>query len=216
MVQLTDKVRKIYEKVEKEFVLEYLGMAQETIYATTKYIWLRRLCGGFADREFISYAKIKELESLLTGELHNEQVVVLAKHVNEVNQLTKYFSKKYTIGTIHGGVSKSKRPVIYREFQAGNLDLLIAQPETVKHGVNLSASDTIVFYTSPDGGETREQAEDRVVDTSSNDASLIIDLVCQDTVEEDVIKNLVRKEGRQDMMRKMVQRLQEKYEIFGR
>lgn len=216
MVQLTDKVRKIYEKVEKEFVLEYLGMAQETIYATTKYIWLRRLCGGFADREFISYAKIKELESLLTGELHNEQVVILAKHVNEVNQLTKYFSKKYTIGTIHGGVSKSKRPVIYREFQAGNLDLLIAQPETVKHGVNLSASDTIVFYTSPDGGETREQAEDRVVDTSSNDASLIIDLVCQDTVEEDVIKNLVRKEGRQDMMRKMVQRLQEKYEIFGR
>jgi len=216
MVILPPKVRKIYEKVEKEFVLEYLGMEQETIYATTKYIWLRRLCGGFADNQLVSYAKIKELEALLAGELKNEQVVILAKHVNEVKLLTKYFSKKYSVGTVHGGVDKRKRPEIYRSFQAGDLDLLIAQPETVKHGVNLSASDTVVFYTSPDGGETREQAEDRVVNTSTNDASLIIDLVCQDTVEEDVMKNLVRKEGRQDMMRKMVQRLQAKHEILGR
>lgn len=214
MVKLTDKVRRIYEKVEKEFCLEYMGIEQDTIYATTKYIWLRRLCGGFADQEFLSYAKIKELEALLSGELHNEQVVILAKHVNEVKLLTKYFGRKYEVGMVHGGVNKRKRPEIYREFQAGNLDLIIAQPETVKHGVNLSASDTIVFYTSPDGGETREQAEDRVVNTSKNDASLIIDLVCQDTVEEDVMKNLVKKEGRQAMMRKMVQRLQKKHEIL--
>jgi len=214
MVRLTDKVRKIYERIEKEFVLEYMGVQQDTIYATTKYIWLRKLYSGFTDQEFVSYAKIKELESLLAGELHNEQVVVLAKHVNEVKLLTKHFGRKYSVAMIHGGVSKRIRPEIYRSFQAGDLDLLIAQPETVKHGVNLSASDTVVFYTSPDGGETREQAEDRIVNTSTNDASLIIDLVCQDTVEEDVMKNLVRKEGRQAMMRKMVQRLQEKHGIL--
>jgi len=56
LVNLTDKVRAIYRRVEKEFILEYLDESQETIYATTKYIWLRRLCGGFADQEFISYA----------------------------------------------------------------------------------------------------------------------------------------------------------------
>lgn len=216
MVQITNKVRKIYEKIEKEFVLEYLGQEQDTIYATTKYIWLRRLCGGFVEKEFISYAKIKELESLLAGELKNEQVVVIAHFVSEVKQLTKYFSKKYTVGTIHGGVPKKKRPEIYRAFQSGDLDLIIAQPVTIRHGVNLSASDTIVFYSSPEGGETREQVEDRVVNTARNDSSLIIDLVCQDTVEEDVMKNLVRKEGKQAMMRKLVQRLQIKHGILDR
>jgi SNF2 family DNA or RNA helicase len=213
-VQLTKKVRKIYEKIEKEFVLEYMGQAQDTIYATTKYVWLRRLCGGFVDQEFVSYVKIKEVEHLLSGELKNEQVVILAKHVNEVKQLTKYFSKKYSVGMVYGGVSKLKRPAIYKEFQSGNLDLIIAQPETIKHGVNLSASDTIIVYTSPDGGETREQVEDRVVNTARNDSSLIIDLICADTIEEDVIKNLVRKESNQAMMRKMVQRLQKKHNLF--
>lgn len=213
MVQLTKKVRKIYEKVEKEFVLEYLGLTQDTIYATTKHIWLRRLCGGFADREFISYAKIKELESLLASELKNEQVVIIAQFVPEIQQLTKYFSKKYVVGMIYGGIPKKDRPEIYKKFQAGDLDLIIAQPVTIRHGTNLSASDTIVFYSTPEGGETREQVEDRVVDTSKNDSSLIIDLVCQDTVDEDICKSLVRKEGKQAMMRKMVQRLQIKYGI---
>jgi SNF2 family DNA or RNA helicase len=215
MIKLTRKVRKIYEKVEREFILSYMGKEQETIYAPTKYIWLRRLCGGFADQEFISYVKIKELASLLTGELHNEQVVVLCKHVNEVKMLTKYFSTKYSVGMIYGGVNKRKRPEIYKAFQSGDLDLLIAQSETVKHGVNLSASDTVVFYTSPDGGESREQAEDRIVNTATNDSSLIVDLVCQDTIEEDVMKNLVKKEGRQAMMRNTVQRLQKKYNLLG-
>lgn len=214
MVRMTAKIRRIYERVEKEFVLEYLGMIQDTIYATTKYVWLRRLCGGFVDREFVSYAKIKELETLLAGELHNEQVVILAKHVNEVKQLAKYFGRRYSVGMVHGGISKRQRPEIYHTFQSGDLDLMIAQPETIKHGVNLSASDTVVFYTSPDGGETREQVEDRVVDTATQDASLIIDLICQDTVEEDVMKNLVRKEGQQEMMRKLVQRLQKKHGII--
>jgi len=214
MVQITSKMRKIYEKIEKEFLLDYLDVQQETIYATTKYIWLRRLCGGFVDREFVSYAKIKELENLLEGELKNEQVVIIAHFVPEVKQIAKYFSKKYSVGMVYGGVSKRKRPEIYKAFQKGDLDLIVAQPVTIRHGVNLSASDTVVFYSSPEGGETREQVEDRVVNTAKNDSSLIIDLVCQDTIEEDLMKNLVRKEGKQAMMRKLVQRLQKKHNLL--
>lgn len=215
-VQLTDKVRKIYEKVEKEFVLEYLGMAQETIYATTKYVWLRRLCGGFVDNEFISYVKLKEIENILTTELKGEQVVIVAKHVNEVLKISKYFTeKKFRVGTIYGAVDKrKKRPEIIKAFQTGKLDLVVVQPETVKHGTNLSASDTIIIYTTPDGGETRMQIEDRIVNTATNDSSLIIDIVCKDTVEEEVLTNLHKKESKQDLMKRTIQRLQKKYNLF--
>lgn len=214
-VKLPANVRRIYEKVEKEFVLEYMGLQQSTIYATTKYVWLRRLCGGFADDIFISYVKLKEIESILNTELKGEQVVIIAKHVNEVEKIAKYFSsKKFKIGMIHGGVDKiKKRPTIYRDFQLGKLDLIVAQSGCIQHGVNLSASDTVIFYTTPDGGEPRMQVEDRVVDTSGNDASLILDIVCQDTIEEDVLSNLVRKEGQQLLMKMIVQRLQKKYKI---
>lgn len=213
-VQLTAKVRKIYEQIEKEFVLSYLGEEQDTIYATTKYIWLRRLCGGFVDKQFVSHVKLKEIELILATELKGEQVIVCAKHVNEVVMVSKYFTKKkYRVGMIHGGVSKNKRIEIYRAFQASKLDIISAQPETIRHGVNLSASDTIIFYTTPDGGETRMQVEDRVVDTATNDASLILDIVCKDTVEEDVLKGLANKQSKQAMMKELVQRLQQKHNI---
>lgn len=212
-VEMSKNVRKIYEKVEKEFVLEYMGMVQDTIYATTKYIWLRRLCGGFADQEFISYGKLKELENLLDGELKGEKVIVVAKHVNEVKKIAKYFSKKYRTEMIYGGVNKQKRKVIYADFQNGKIDILSVQPETVKHGTNLSASDVIIFYTSPDGGETRMQIEDRIIDTAKNDSSLIIDLFYEDSVEEDVLKNIRQKKSKQSMMKEMVQRLQRKHNI---
>ena len=216
VVNLTDKVRGMYRKVEKEFILEYLGECQETIYATTKYIWLRRLCGGFADQEFVSYAKMKELQSLIEVELKDEPTIILCKHVNEVKKVSKYLSKWYRIGTIHGGVDKIKeRPRIFKEFQDGKLDHIVAQPETIKHGINLSRSDTVIFYTTPDGGETRAQVEDRVVNTSTNDSSLIIDLICKDTVEEDVLKGIQSKQSNQIMMKEMIQRLQNKYKLGG-
>jgi len=215
-VQMTGKVRAIYERVEKEFILEYLGLKQETIYAPTKYIWLRRLCGGFADQEFISYAKMKELKSLIDIELKKEPTIILCKHVNEVQKVSKYLSKYYKVGMIYGAVDKKKeRPRIIREFQEGKLDHIVAQPETIKHGINLSRSDVVIFYTSPDGGETRTQVEDRVVNTATNDSSLIIDLVCRGTVEEDVLKSIQSKDSNQAMMKKMVQRLQKKYNLKG-
>lgn len=212
-VKMTDKVRSIYRRVEKEFVLEYLGLEQETIYAPTKYIWLRRLCGGFADTEFVSYAKMKELKALLEGELNGEQTVIVCRHTNEVVKVSKWLSKWWKIGTIYGAVKKVSRPAIIKDFNDGKINHIVAQPTTIEEGVNLSKSDTIIFYTTPDGGKTRMQVEDRIVDTSKNDSSLIIDLVCRNTIEEDVLRSLKRKETRQTTMKRMVQRLQRKYNL---
>lgn len=214
-VMLTPETRKIYEQIEKEFVLSYLGIEQDTIYATTKYVWLRRLCGGFVDKMFVSYVKLKELEYLINGELKGEQVIIVAKHVAEVKQIYKYLNRKktYRIDMIYGGVNKRKRNEICAAFQAHKLDAIVAQPETIKHGTNLSASDTMIFYTTPDGGETRMQVEDRPVNVRTQNSTLIIDLVCKDTVEEDVLKSLSRKESRQAMMKAIVQRLQKKYKL---
>lgn len=214
-VEMSKSVRKMYEQVEREFAIDTAEGRNETMYATTKYIWLRRLCGGFAETTFVSYAKLFDLWSLLSTELLDEQVVILAKHVNEVKMIAKFLTKhKKRCGIVWGGIDKRKRPEIISAFQSGKLDYFVAQPETIKHGTNLSASDTIVFYTTPDGGETRMQVEDRIVNTATNDASLIIDLVCRDSVEEDVVKNLAQKASRQSLMKDTVQRLQRKYGLI--
>lgn len=211
---MTSQVQKIYNRVEKEMVLEWGGGRLDTVFATTKHIWLRRLCGGFADTEFISYSKLYELQSLLRGELKDEPTVIICKHRNEVEKVAKFLGKHWRVDYIHGGVAKRKREEIQDKFMSGKLDHVIAQPRTIAYGVDLSISDTLIVYTAPDSGEIWMQVQDRIVNTAKNDSSLIIFLTMAGSVEEDRILQLEGKESAQDATRRSVQRLQKKYGLI--
>jgi DNA helicase IV len=65
----------------------------------------------------------------------------------------------------------------------------------------------MIFYSTP-VGETRQQVEDRIITVSDKEPLLYIDLVTEGTIEEDILKSLMLKEGKQEMMRRIVRRLQ--------
>lgn len=210
-IRMSQKARKIYRTAAKEFILELNGREiDRTIFATTKYIWLRRICGGFVDGRLLFEDKVNELLYLLKTELKNQPVIVICKFIDEVKMVSKIIARrgKLKTGMIYGKVPPKKRREIVKAFQSGKMDCIVAQPETLKLGVDLSVSDTVIFYSSPDGLETRLQIEDRVVNTARNDSSLIIDLIMDKTVEATVYRSLARKEGRQTMMRRIVQEIQ--------
>jgi SNF2 family DNA or RNA helicase len=209
-VQMPPNIREVYNKICSEFLLEYAGeIKNATVYAPTQYVWMRRLFGGFVDGIFVFNQKLIELIYLLQTELKDQQVVIGCHFTEEIEWLSDELSSRgYKVGTIYGKIPPSDRTPIYRAFQNKIIDLLVIQPECFKYGVSLSCASTVLFYSTPEGGETRQQFEDRVIDLSKVDSSLILDLVVQDSIEEDILDNLVKKEGRQDLMRKMVQRIQ--------
>lgn len=212
VVSMSRRVRRTYEKVEKEWVLEYLDSRHQTMFATTKYIWLRRLCGGFADKKLLSDKKARELLWLLKNEFGDKQFVIYAKFRAELDFLQDFLSnQEYKIAKIHGGIKHKERDKINKDFLSGKLQIITAQPEAVKYGRDFSCADITVFYSSPDGLDTRQQVEDRMVDTKVNDSNLIIDLITEDSIEEKVLKSLRKKESRAVMMRRIVHELQRKY-----
>lgn len=216
MIQMPKDLREIYETLEKEWVLEYLDARHQTMFATTKYIWLRRLCGGFADKKLISQKKAQELLWLLKNEFGDKQLAVYARFRAELEFLEAYLTENgYTVGKIHGGVKQKERDAINKSFLAGKVQIIVAQPEAVKYGRDFSCADISVFYSSPDGLDTRQQVEDRIVSTKSNDSNLIIDLVMEKSVEEKVLKSLSKKESRSTMMKNIVRELQRKYGVGG-
>jgi len=212
--KMTKRARAMYNRAEKEMVLEWGGGRLDTIFATTKYIWLRRLCGGFADKEFISYAKLNELFNLLTNELKDEPTIIICKHKNEVEKVCKFLRKHWRVEYIHGGITKKQRVDIQKKFMNSELDHIVAQPDTIAYGVDLSRSDTLIVYTAPDKGVVWMQVQDRIINTATNDASLIVFLIMENTIEGDKILNLEGKESTQDMTRRSVQRLQRKYGLI--
>jgi hypothetical protein len=66
----------------------------------------------------------------------------------------------------------------------------------------------MIYYSTPESGETRQQSEDRTIDVSLSTGCLIIDLIVEDSLEEDILLSLRKKESNQSMMRRIVQRIQ--------
>lgn len=209
-VQFSAQAKETYKTMGKEFLLEYGGEIKDsTVYSITKATWMRKLCGGFVGDDFVYDGKLTELIYLLKTELKDQQVIIWARYTQEINLLSdKLEALGFTCGTVYGKISQRERRIIYENFQNGSFKILVAQPEVFKYGTNLSCASVMIYYSTPEGLETRQQSEDRTIDVSVTDSALIIDLVVQDTCDEDILESLVNKEGKQAMMRRIVQRIQ--------
>jgi len=208
-LKLDFKARKIYKQIINEFLLiideEVLN---RTIFTIVQYGWLRQLTGGFVDNKFLFNGKLNEIKYLLETELKGQQIVIWAQYINELKIIHSTLRESYSCGLIYGEIKPKERDVIRNQFSNKKTRILIAQPETFKYGVDLSSSDTVIYYSSPSGLETRQQSEDRVINVTKNTPALIIDLVMENTIDEDIIQSLIAKESKQKMMKRIVRRIQ--------
>lgn len=209
-VQMSSEMKAMYKKIAKDFMIEIDGkVVDATVYAHTKYLWLRRLCGGFVDGKMLFGDKVTELVYLLRTELKNQQVVVWCRFTDEIEYLSDYLTQLgFTVGMVYGKIPPKNRPMIQEAFQKGSFDIFLLQPGCFKYGVNLSCASTMIYYSTPESGETRQQSEDRTIDVSLATGCLIIDLIVEDSLEEDILLSLRKKESNQSMMRRIVQRMQ--------
>jgi len=217
LIKTPPEMKRIYKKLAKEFVLEIPeGKTWETEFAGVKHSWLRRLCGGALPNEDGSIrgwwpGKTDELTTLLRGELAREQVVVWAVFKEEVERIHGILQRYGKVAYIHGDVSPMKRTAILEDFRNGKYKWLSAQPGCLRYSTDLSFLDTEIYYSSPEGFETRFQSEDRLITGDKKTPALVLDLCSEDTIDEVIQDNHIRKESRADMCRSIVQHLQKEF-----
>jgi hypothetical protein len=212
MIKLPPKLRTAYAQLEKEFYFEMFGKPHDTIFSTQKYLWLKRMCGGFSkELGFKSYHKCEELKNLLEGEMKNEQIVVWCEFIEEVVAVNGYFNNLgYSCDFIYGNLSRIEREKKRQAFQAGKLQLLIILTKTMHFSSKLTAAAALVYYSSPESALIREQSEDRHIDLAVDDNALIIDMPCMDTVEEDNLESLFNKEVESVRIERLVKSIQKR------
>lgn len=207
-VELPKDIKTIYEKVQDQFVLEYENEKLKTIWATGKYLWLRQLCSGIVGNKLISNHKLKLLWEVLS-ELKDKPVVIWASYLLELQFIVEYLRQKQTgrVEQICGKIAPTKREEYRKLFQQGKILYLVIQPQSFKFGTNLSRAEALLYFSSPESGETRQQTEDRTIDIALSDSILIIDLYCLDSIEEDIYMSNIRKESRQARMNRIMNRI---------
>jgi superfamily II DNA or RNA helicase len=151
--------------------------------------------------------KLAEVYEYLSGELLGNKCVLWACYLPEIRALTGYLNERQPgdAAAIFGAVRPRAREDLRRRFQRGDLPWLVAQPETFRHGTDLAAADTALYFSSPPGLETRQQTEDRIISMDKERLALYVDLITEDTVDESIHEGLRRKESRSNIMFRIVQ-----------
>lgn len=207
-ISLSKDVYANYLAAEASFSYEAGDYTNATQWGIVLQNWLARMAGGFKPavyekddtgkniRElypvsFFHDAKLKELKSLMTGELKKEQVVIWARFTAEINAISKLLNDAgITTVSLTGETDATKRLANQKLFQSGKARAIVLQIKLGKFGIDLSNSDTAIYYSNGYSLEDRAQSEDRIISPVKQQQALYIDLVSKNTVDEDVIAAL--------------------------
>jgi SNF2 family DNA or RNA helicase len=111
--------------------------------------------------------------------------------------LSKKFEERgLKVGLIVGATSMKERQRLVEAFQNKEIDILCCNVISAGVGLNLSQADIVIFADRAWSPADNEQAEDRFLPVYEKDVKpkIVIDLVCQKTIDEKVIELLKKKQ----------------------
>jgi SNF2 family DNA or RNA helicase len=166
-VDLTMSQAKAYKDMKRN--LQIMLESGRSITAANEAVARSKLiqisCGAiYGEGKVINHLdcspRIAELKEVI--EQTQEKTIIFAPFTSIVNMLNEQLVE-YTRAVVNGEVKPKQRAEIFRAFQnEQNPRVLIADPGTMAHGLDLFAATTVVWYAPTDKTETYLQANKRI------------------------------------------------------
>jgi SNF2 family DNA or RNA helicase len=136
-------------------------------------------------------AKLDWLEEWL-AERETVKVVVASQFVKVLQWLKlELTARGYSADVIHGGLSAQKRADVQRDFQNGDLQVVLLSGR-MGVGITLDAADDLIMFDQPYDPDMVEQIEDRVHRASRNHQVTIWNVIAVGTLDQ-VVAQTVQK-----------------------
>jgi SNF2 family DNA or RNA helicase len=137
-------------------------------------------------------------------EQSNEKIIIFAPLTSVLHLLNKEL-KEYSREVVNGEVSHKKRSEIFRAFQQdANPRILIADPGTMAHGLDLYAATTVIWYAPTDKTELYLQANKRIHRPGQTKSCIVVQLAAT-AVEREIYRRLAANESMQGVILKLAQ-----------
>lgn len=188
-VDLAEKT--LYKKLATESaLLEYEILAENPL---SRLVKLRQLASGHikTDTELIEVGnnKIPILEEIIEGYPDEKKLVIFAEFKYSIAQISKLLQKLKIRFVVLDGDQKDK--TIWRRFQNDTkIRVIVCQYQTAAAGIDLFASDTIIYYEPTLRSNILEQSRDRIHRTGQKEKCSYIHLLTRGTVEVDIYRAL--------------------------
>lgn len=189
--EMDPAARRAYARVFRDWA----SGGRETKVAAVVANWLRQIAGGHAPGASVPCWKVREVVGLLTGELARESAVVFFVYNRELARVWRALRNARVSGItwLAGEVPLEERARRIRLFSQGRRRVMLAQVKCARMGIDLSAADTAIYYSSPWSFEDRRQSEFRIESALKSTTTLIVDLVTRDSVDEAVQETMLER-----------------------
>lgn len=198
-VLLDDRAAHLYRDLEKEMLLELEGAEISVTSAATLTNKLLQLCNGALydeNRQIheIHNCKIEAFLELLE-QLNGKPALVFYNFQHDLIRLQKALAKTGL------RVRELQTPKDQADWNAGNIDVLLAHPASAGHGLNLQdGGNHVVWFGLNWSLELYQQANGRLYRQGQQQKVIIHHLVVQGGVDEDVMAALEAKATTQDRL----------------
>jgi len=199
-ITLTLEQSKIYKQMKTMALAILNGKQVTSVTVLTQLMRLHQItCGHFtADdgtTQLVKNNRITELVNVL--EEIEGKAIIWANYQHDISEIKKAIEEKYEEDyavTYYGLTPQDERQDNIRKFQDDpRCRFLIGTPSTGGYGITLTAANTVIYYSNGYDLEKRLQSEDRAHRIGQKKAVTYVDLICEDTVDEKIVKALRNK-----------------------
>ena len=197
IVQLTPDQFKVYEQMKKEALAILNGKMLTTSNALTQLMRLQQItCGHFkSDDGTVQEVKSNRIDELI--DVLNEiegKVVIWAHWQSDVKQIIKAIVDEFDQGCLvdyYGLTPQDERQQNIKRFQEDDkCRFFVGTPQTGGYGITLTAASNMIYYSNGYDLEKRQQSEARIDRIGQTKPMTYIDIICEDTVDERIVKAL--------------------------
>lgn len=182
----------LYKKLSTESaILEYEILAENPL---SRLVKLRQLCSGHIKLESgemleVKNEKLSILQELIEGYEDDKKLVIFAEFKYSISQISALLRRLKIKHVVLDGEQKNKQ--IWRDFQSDKtIRVIVCQYQTASAGIDLFASDTVLYYEPTLRSNTLEQSRDRIHRTGQHRPCSYIHLLTKGTVEVDIYRAL--------------------------
>jgi len=200
IITLTAEQEKVYKQMKEMALAQLNGKLLTTANALTQLMRLHQItCGHFkANDGSIQIVKNNRLSELidLLDEVEGK-AVIWAHYQYDVQTIIEAIKKEYgndSVVDYYGKTPSDERQDNITKFQEDpRCRFLVGTPSTGGYGITLTAASTMIYYSNGYDLEKRQQSEARIDRIGQEHPMTYIDILCEDTVDERIVKALRKK-----------------------
>ena len=191
-ISLSEKEHELYDKLKKDMVLAVGSEEIDAVNAAVLSNKLLQMANGAIygeDKKVISIhdRKLDALEDLIEG-ANGKPVLIAYWFKHDLERIKKRFK-----------VREIKESKDISDWNAGEIPVAVIHPASAGHGLNLQAGgSTLIWFGLTWSLELYKQTNARLWRQGQKDTVIIHHIVCKDTIDENVILVLGKKNKSQD------------------